>query len=854
MALRQYDFITGIETSILPLSGSPTLPNDTVTLDYAQKNFTPYQSWGANVNSVAALKAIPTLDRYDNQHRILNLIDVIYKFNSASIAVGDDDAVVQPSVGTGRWIKVVLSGGGGGGAAGVETLNQKLFQEQVSKNQSEPLDFSVGLSGAFQPADESLEAFLMADYLAAQTIIDLAWNPKFLNESDKNLDSATNWSAIDQASALSSDTGDKKIGTASIKFDKLGSGVRAIARYTLAAQTLGIANNARMWFYFKLTSITGLTNIEVAIYADSISNGNSFLKTTQYDGSALVVGWNKILVDLEKDSSSPIGTGWDISKLASIVEIGVNTSPGSQTYTDMRLDSVVFSLSPEKSIGLKSQEVTIFDNSNRFNVTLQSSNTRNDGPLTVTAIGTNITGGGSGSSVGRVKRSVLLYSGDNQFKMNRDALSGAIRLEQELRASRIMRGTTSGNFETSIDVFTAQTYTVKTASANTLVVTDPGNTSLDLLSTNILDIFRPIYGDYKINYEPITTENGIALSSSSSHSSGDTTLTATGLFGSVEVGDIVVKRAIKNEKISMVSKSANESFSDLVKKAAPDFVRLNNDSIPYPNSEFVVAHYKLGDKTQAEALKNRVVSVLPDLTHSGTVSTNNDFLKSRRSAGNFVTGSVNNRLSLPSNSIHHGQAQRNGFSLWFKAPAFTGDARFLFTNYLTTANAGGFYVELSAGANTVSFNTVVASHSSTGGNTIPFIPNAWNFVYCSFLINTYGVSQVNGTRVVQFGNSFNTSSALWLGNVNSSTGKALGSEGYIADFIIWAGGNSLTIDQCAQLYASGNYNPPSISGNQLQYRYTANGLSGQKLSVKASLVTSTVALTPTFGKFGAIKS
>lgn len=99
---RQLDYTTGVETSELPTSGSPTNPTDTVTLDYADKNYQQGTSMRANI---AAVKAIVAADRKDGDVVFVKDINEEYYFDSGSVAAGDDDLVLAPDAGTGRWLK-----------------------------------------------------------------------------------------------------------------------------------------------------------------------------------------------------------------------------------------------------------------------------------------------------------------------------------------------------------------------------------------------------------------------------------------------------------------------------------------------------------------------------------------------------------------------------------------------------------------------------------------------------------------------------------------------------------------------------------------------------------------------------
>jgi hypothetical protein len=103
--IREFEFVTGIETSEAPSVADPSSSGDLVTLGYADDHYTHKDEvWGTAATN-AVIKAIPAADRADGQ--ILYHIGVLafYRFNSASAAADDGNTVLAPDVGTGRWLK-----------------------------------------------------------------------------------------------------------------------------------------------------------------------------------------------------------------------------------------------------------------------------------------------------------------------------------------------------------------------------------------------------------------------------------------------------------------------------------------------------------------------------------------------------------------------------------------------------------------------------------------------------------------------------------------------------------------------------------------------------------------------------
>jgi hypothetical protein len=100
---REYRFIVGPETSELPSAGTPSAPTDLVTLEYADAN---YVQGKAAVADLAALKAIAAADRSDKDVVFVDATRFLYAFDAASSTAGDDDLIVAPTAGTGRWYRI----------------------------------------------------------------------------------------------------------------------------------------------------------------------------------------------------------------------------------------------------------------------------------------------------------------------------------------------------------------------------------------------------------------------------------------------------------------------------------------------------------------------------------------------------------------------------------------------------------------------------------------------------------------------------------------------------------------------------------------------------------------------------
>lgn len=114
MAIRDFKFIVGPETSTLPTASSPTLDDDFVTLGYADDKYARRKSWETVAANPAAVKAIVAADRQDGSIIWVVSLTKFFYFDSASTATGDDVTVITPTAGTGRWLQVVATAAGTG--------------------------------------------------------------------------------------------------------------------------------------------------------------------------------------------------------------------------------------------------------------------------------------------------------------------------------------------------------------------------------------------------------------------------------------------------------------------------------------------------------------------------------------------------------------------------------------------------------------------------------------------------------------------------------------------------------------------------------------------------------------------
>lgn len=194
MATRQFDFVTSIETSTVPTASTPTNDNDTVSKGFADSEYARRGSWYDSQSSVTNVKAIAVADRVDRQIVFVDNADtgVFYKFDADSTATGDDDLVLQPDTGSGRWLKQELGGVGGAGAGSsitslkrgeATTAGDLVYQHQKNfitiSSTNQYIDFNEGggeISATIANAqylmdtDENRETFVTAIKTAMEAV------------------------------------------------------------------------------------------------------------------------------------------------------------------------------------------------------------------------------------------------------------------------------------------------------------------------------------------------------------------------------------------------------------------------------------------------------------------------------------------------------------------------------------------------------------------------------------------------------------------------------------------------------------------------------------------------------------
>ncbi len=855
MAIRDYQFVVGPETSTLPTATDPSGDADTVNLGFLNDR----SYWGEAVATYAAMRALTSTQRIDNQVRQVDTGAPmeLWKFDAANTSADDGVSVLKPddiSGGNpGRWLLLDVGGGGGGGGSG-SGIDQLIQKQKLSKFglTTEDLDNSFGETGQGQPPAKQFSATLLKQATAASSAVELVWNAKVVNDSDPNYDSATGWAVQFAATNIgtTSTAGEFTIGTAAIKFDKNNTNVLAEVFYDRGSANLSLLGHSRCWFYVYLPSVTNLSGVYVTIFKNG-TDGARFKATLQADGSALAVGLNLIYLDLAGTPTAVLGAGISISELVRYVVVGVETTVNTQTYTGVAFDALYFSYRYPEQLGVIGCELTLFDTSNKENIVISSANTLHDGRLTtVSALTNTYVGGLTVTARGRVQRITMTNTSANMFLFDNDGtFSGAITTSQELRTAVKLRESLSGQWDTYIDVIPVQYYTVTTVGGSTIGVSDPVNQSANLVNTDEVHIFRPQYFDGKVKYRLIATRS---LTAGSTHLSGVTTLTLT--TTSIAVGDIVCKKHLTQAQISAATEAGNESFGTLTALSDPNSVLLVNSGLNYPYRETVWAHWKLGAIDSVDAAKNILGLSARNLAQIGSPNLTADGYLGRPFA--FTSPGVGHYFQIPGASATelgaspsvHGTNSIQG-SFWFYYNGTDANNRVFCGRGSFAVNGWNIFIP-----GTTSNMAIKLDGANISLAAIPSV--GWHHCYFRIEHNTFHGIYIDGVLGATSSSAVSLDAAAYNFIVGQEHGLGTNflNVARMVDLVIWRNAPAFSAGDVQSIYNAGLMRILGEDGPVLRYRYQNTGVSGQRLSLKARLSRTTTAVRPLIFDLGAIKT
>lgn len=856
---RSYEFIVGPETSTAPTVGTPSQSVDIVTLGFANTTYAGRVYWGNSVADTTALKAIGTTGdnaRADTQVRMKDDNQTLWKFDASSTATEDGTTVIQPTSGTGRWLSAGGSSGGSSGTASASELLQTQNEIAGYGLTTRALDNSVRTSGLEIPAHTYFTGNLIENYTSGGATAKVVWNPVVVFDTDKDYDSITNWAAVGAGTTLAATAGSTKVGSNHFSFNKDGSAVSASIRHTLAAQTLSVGANYRVYFWVDMPSVTGLSNIFVKIMGAATTDFSKWDLTTNSAGGALATGYNLMFVDIANTAASSTGgTAWTTSQLARYVEVGVTTSSAGQTYTGIKFAGLWFSHGDIAAWAPKYLEFTVADTSNKNDFKIDSTTTTQDGIVTLAAtVAQNYTAGLAAAARAIWYRSSLSWSQAGLIGYNTGLTSGTIALEEELRLTRVLRESLSANYGAFVDMYTPQIYKVTTVGGSTIGVADSENHSANLLNGDSVHIFTTTYSAGEPHFTLLATR---AMTAGSSHSSGTTTLTLT--TTSIAVGDYVVKQHL-SASASVVAASANESFSALSYDTTPNGAQQLIGSRSYPNPNNVYAHWWLGGPSETLALKDQTGNGRT-LSKLGSPSLADTFKSGKFSASGYTAANYV-RTAASTAATYDGTGEIIQASLWVYYDTTNASSRAIINCYGDSGGNRGWHFYI-AGPNNYFTLLNYSTGSSTAINSAALTNGTWNHVVVQVQSVNYQQMYVNGVKTAA-GTPHNMDAppaggALYLGALQGSaildtTMSIPATNLKMADCIIWRDGPILTQTDVNYLYNAGVPQFIGYTPAVLRNEYAITGQSGQRISMKAKLNRSTSAVSPYILNAGMIKT
>jgi len=854
---REYGAIGGIETSEIQDPATPTNPFDTIHKEYADDTYAKLQYWGDAVADNTALKAVASADRSDKQARVKDDDKTIWVFDASSSATEDGTTILQPNSGTGRWLKASGSSGGGSGSASSVEMLQTQNELAGMGFPTRALDNSIRASGLEVPAHKYFTSYLIENYTSGGASIKCVHNPVVVFDSDKDYDSITGWAAGGAGTTLAATAGSTKVGSNHFSFNKDSSAVDAYITHSLAAQTLNVGANFRLYFWLDLPSVVNLSNVYVQIMGATTSDFSRWNLATDYSGASLTTGYQLFFVDIKNTAASSTGgTAWTTSQLARYVRFGVTTSSAAQTYTGIKFAGAWFSHGDVEQWAPKYLEFTGYDTSNKNDFVVASSNTRLDGPLTLGAtVAQNYTAGIAAAAAMKLVRSTLSWSQAGLIGFDTALSSGTIATEQEMRMVRTLRESLSGNYGIFVDMFDPQIYKVSSTGSGTILVADSENHIANLKNGDEIHIFTTTWNAGEPSFTLLATRT---MSADATHSSGTTTLTVTNT--GVVAGDFVVKKRLSVSH-SVVASSANESFSASSLDTAPNGVQLiGSRSYPYPNN--VYAHWWLGGPSETLALKDQTGNNR-GLTKVGSPNLSDSFRSGKYSYSGVTTGAY---LRTASSTIdrYEGDSELVQISIWVYFDATLGSARNIMSAYhYDGANEYGWIARIPSGASTVALEYYTPGTGSTGALTTSsaLVSSSWNHIVLQIQESVYKNIWINGTKYTGTGTAIGSVSgftnASYIGVVANTLDGGITGPGTnlkYADCIVWRDGALLTQSDVNYLYNGGvpqfiGYNPAV-----LRNEFAMTGQSGQRISMKAKMNRTTTAVSPSILNAGMIKT
>jgi len=722
---------------------------------------------------------------------------------------------------------------GGGGAAGVDTLETRA---PARHNGSRVIDPPNSVLKAFDVEGKVLIGELLETYVSG-TVMRISWNNIFAEDADKDMDSTTNW-VLRFAAATLGTSGTAKIGANPLSFNKAsGNLAAAIDLDRGSADFSAVGHSQVVYFWITLPSVTNLSTVDLYMKVDA-SNYQKFSVTSDETGQDIVSGGAATYLVKFDISSGGVatGTGWDVTKLARFIGVGVTSSSSTQVYTQIEVDGLRFQEDDITNYIQKGSQVSIYDGTNLENMVIANSGAGVDGTIALASGLSNGYTAGDGNNF--IKRNVLDIFGDNQARME-NGLSGAAADSQAFRMKTTLPvSLSSANYVASIaTISNAHWVVTEVTDSTTFKMEDSGSLGVtDVVSGDVLHTFEVAPNDGN-DTSYVNRNVDLAVTAATTNSAGISTVTVTSTAGLV-VGDIVHKEEIKNVQFSAVAKGVDESFSAMVLGNSERV--LINRGLPYINASNLFSHYFVGGNTAGEGSRNRV-RTLPDLTINGTIATKEQFFNAQFGATGF---SGTNFYSIPSanSGAIAGVTRLSGWGWVFLAAGGAGGS-----GICGRVSAGnGWYIVADHTGKTIDFRKGFSDTRADGA----YVDDEWNFYawtisagVLSFWVN--GIIATDSTSAI-----IDPSVDFVLG------GRTGGSEPLIAldkhaEHVMWEGGPALTQPQVDDAYNDGRHRILGQSPG-LILRPTIAAQTGQVISLRGDVTRETDAAIPSLAWAGVI--
>ena len=873
MTTRRFDIDAGFATSTVPTVEDAVNPEDTPNFGQVALK----SSWGDHVTNITAVKAIAASDRFDGQ---VVSIDgqILYQFDSDSAATPDDDTVLQPDAGSGRWHKVTS-----GGSAGVSGISVEMVEQSCSLKHAGITvpEFDISLCEAFAEDGAPIEGFLLSAYVSG-TAMDIAWNPKFLDSTNKNSHFEAGYAAVTGTDAANIDTEGttKKIGSSATSWDKsAGTSVNSFIQHDLGSGNgISLAGHRQVLVFVNMPSVTNLSTISIRLSdeGDNPTNYEQYDASLQFDGSAFATGWNLVGFDLD-GSSTTTGTGWAPTQLLRTFAIGVVTSSAAQTYTNIVFDSLVFvedsgdTVIPSyEQIAQAGFRYAISDTSNREYMIISSASARVIGNITLAA---GLTNGYAGGTASVVMRSQLRIDGNNRSEFNSTTdivgaslSSGASDLTQNVCVSRTLNESlTNATIATTVQLSTELTFDViDTPTATSVTAVDTVDQSAELLSGATLHVFEVYVNAGKRAYR--YTGSDITLTSNSTWlsnvltlpvSSGDATVVDTAIAAGGYA--LLIKAEDVAVELSCVSAGSNDSFSAVT----IDEINLVDVGLAYPKPSAIYGHFlKLTPSRSTStygAMNVKQGAVGADLTVNGTgaASFARDFKNGQLAAGVFsdtnylAVGTVVGDSALL--NPDSGAAGTVAASFWIYPITASPAAHNMIIARDDTVN--GYFLYMSATTRQIVLTFV--GGSATVATSAALNVNEWSHVAVVMQDGGSSAIWVNTVKTSASGNTITASSSSPLGiGRRPSTASQPCADCYLADMVFWSGSlgtAALSDAEIQSIYNGGRHRILGVSPGPT-YRGEVTNLSGLNLAMNVEVARTTNAVHPFLTLAAAVKT